>query len=424
MKIQEFQNKIISGQLDNLFKKIYKPQDMNIQKSRYINAIKKFTTLYPNRNDIHIYSAPGRTEIGGNHTDHQHGCVIAGAVNLDIIGITAFHDENIIRIKSEGYDEFTISLNDLNIHTNKSNSSEIVRGIVARFKDLGVKINGFDMYTTSDVLTGSGISSSAAFETLIATAIDSYYNNNQIGAVEIAKIGQYAENFYFGKKSGLMDQMVCSVGGFVFLDFQNIQNPSIRKIDFDLSATGYELIITDTKGNHSDLTDDYIAVRTEMNKVAEYFGKKVLREVDENLFWDNIPDIKKKISDRAVLRAVHFFGDNYRAKAETKALENNRFDNFLALVNESGDSSMNYLQNLYSCRKPTEQGIPLAIMTGKRILNGKGAIRVHGGGFAGTIQAFVPHELVNTYKTEMDRIFGQNSCYIMTIRPVGSIEIK
>lgn len=424
MKIQEFQNKITNGELDGILGKLYKPQDIDAQKSRYMSAVEKFTALYPNRSEIHIYSAPGRTEIGGNHTDHQHGCVIAGAVDLDAVAITAFHDEKIIRIKSEGYDECAVSLEDLDVHIGEKGSSEIVRGIVARFRDLGVEVKGFDMYTTSNVLGGSGISSSAAFETLIATAIDSYYNNNQIGAVEIAKIGQYSENFYFGKKSGLMDQMVCSVGGFVFLDFQNIQNPAIHKVNFDLSTTGYELIITDTKGSHSDLTDDYVAVRSEMDEVAEYFGKKVLREVDEAQFWENMPDIRKKVSDRAVLRAVHFFGDNYRAKAETECLKNNDFEGFLALVNESGDSSMNYLQNLYSCRKPTEQAISLAIMAGKRVLCGKGAIRVHGGGFAGTIQAFVPSEFVDKYKAEMDRIFGQNSCYVMRIRPVGGIEIK
>ena len=319
MKIQDFQDNVTCGGFDNIFANIYKPQDIESQKSRYMSAVEKFTALYPNRNDIHVYSAPGRTEIGGNHTDHQHGCVIAGAVDLDVIGVAAFHDENIIRIKSEGL-------------------QLALRIQVQKFPDL-------IMYTTSNVLVGSGISSSAAFETLIATAttaIDSYYNNNQIGAVEIAKIGQYAENFYFGKKSGLMDQMVCSIGGFVFLDFQNIQNPCIQQIDFDLSKTGYSLIITDTKGDHSDLTDDYVDVRTEMDEVAEYFGKKVLREVDENQFWDNLPDIKKKISDRAALRAIHFFGDNYRAKAETEALKNNRFEDFLTLVNESGDSSMNY----------------------------------------------------------------------------------
>lgn len=218
-----------------------------------MSAVEKFTALYPNRNDIHVYSAPGRTEIGGNHTDHQHGCVIAGAVDLDVIGVAAFHDENIIRIKSEGYDEFAVSLDDLDVHIGEKGSSEIVRGIAARFKDLGVEISGFDMYTTSNVLGGSGISSSAAFETLIATAIDSYYNNNQIGAVEIAKIGQYAENFYFGKKSGLMDQMVCSVGGFVFLDFQNIQNPSIQKIDFDLNnLCGTKILLDSIVEHHID----------------------------------------------------------------------------------------------------------------------------------------------------------------------------
>lgn len=423
MKIQDFLNKITDDELDELFAKLYKPQDIDIQKSRYMDAVKKFTALYPNRSDIHVYSAPGRTEIGGNHTDHQHGCVIAGAVDLDVIGITSFHEEKIIRIKSEGYDEFAVSLEDLDVHIGEKGSSEIVRGIAARFKDLGVEVKGFDMYTTSNVISGSGISSSAAFETLIATAIDCYYNNNQVGSVEIAKIGQYAENFYFGKKSGLMDQMVCSVGGFVFLDFQNIQNPTIDKVNFDLSTTAYELIITDTKGSHSDLTDDYVAVRTEMDEIAEYFGKKVLREVDEVQFWESIPDVRKKVSDRAVLRAVHFFGDNNRAKAETQALSEERFDDFLALINESGNSSMNYLQNLYSCRKPTEQAIPLAIMAGKRALKGKGAIRVHGGGFAGTIQAFVPSQLVSEYKAEMDRIFGQNSCYILKIRPVGGIEI-
>lgn len=205
MKIQDFQDNVTCGGFDNIFANIYKPQDIESQKSRYMSAVEKFTALYPNRNDIHVYSAPGRTEIGGNHTDHQHGCVIAGAVDLDVIGVAAFHDENIIRIKSEGYDEFAVSLDDLDVHIGEKGSSEIVRGIAARFKDLGVEISGFDMYTTSNVLAGSGISSSAAFETLIATAIDSYYNNNQIGAVEIAKIGQYAENFYFGKKSGLMD---------------------------------------------------------------------------------------------------------------------------------------------------------------------------------------------------------------------------
>lgn len=423
MKINECLKRISDGCLDSLFAELYTSENVDFQKKRYINAVEKFSELYPERDDIHIYSASGRTEITGNHTDHQHGCVIAGAVNLDTIGIASFHNENTVRIQSEGYDEISVALNDLGIHENKNSSSEIVRGICAKFAGMGVKINGFDMYTTSDVLSGSGISSSASFETLVATAINCFYNNGQADAVEIAKIGQFAENVYFGKKSGLMDQLVCSVGGFVFIDFKNIENPYIEKVNADLSETGYKLIITDTKGSHSDLTDDYVTVRSEMESVAKYFGKNVLREVDEKIFWESIPDIRKKISDRSVLRTVHFFDDSRRAEEEKNALSENRFEDFIRLVNDSGNSSMNLLQNLYSCKNPCEQAIPLAIMAGKRILGGRGAVRVHGGGFAGTVQAFVPCELVNSYITEMNRIFGDNSCSVLTIRPVGSIEI-
>lgn len=423
MKINECLKRISDGCLDSLFAELYTSENVDFQKKRYINAVEKFSELYPERDDIHIYSASGRTEITGNHTDHQHGCVIAGAVNLDTIGIASFHNENTVRIQSEGYDEISVALNDLGIHENKNSSSEIVRGICSKFAGMGVKINGFDMYTTSDVLSGSGISSSASFETLVATAINCFYNNGQADAVEIAKIGQFAENVYFGKKSGLMDQLVCSVGGFVFIDFKDIENPYIEKVNADLSETGYKLIITDTKGSHSDLTDDYVTVRSEMESVAKYFGKNVLREVDEKIFWESIPDIRKKISDRSVLRAVHFFDDSRRAEEEKNALSENRFEDFIRLVNDSGNSSMNLLQNLYSCKNPCEQAIPLAIMAGKRILNGRGAVRVHGGGFAGTVQAFVPCELVNSYITEMNRIFGDNSCSVLTIRPVGSIEI-
>ncbi len=423
MKINECLKRISNGCLDSLFAELYTSENVDFQKKRYINAVERFSELYPERDDIHIYSASGRTEITGNHTDHQHGCVIAGAVNLDTIGIASFHNENTVRIQSEGYDEISVALNDLGIHENKNNSSEIVRGICAKFSGMGVKINGFDMYTTSDVLSGSGISSSASFETLVATAINCFYNNGQADAVEIAKIGQFAENVYFGKKSGLMDQLVCSVGGFVFIDFKDIENPYIEKVNADLSETGYKLIITDTKGSHSDLTDDYVTVRSEMESVAKYFGKNVLREVDEKIFWESIPDIRKKISDRSVLRAVHFFDDSRRAEEEKNALSENRFEDFIRLVNDSGNSSMNLLQNLYSCKNPCEQAIPLAIMAGKRILGGRGAVRVHGGGFAGTVQAFVPCELVNSYITEMNRIFGDNSCSVLTIRPVGSIEI-
>ena len=402
-------------------------EDLKAARERAAQVMEGFKESFGATEDtmVALCSAPGRTEICGNHTDHQHGRVLAAAVNLDFLACVALNGTSVVHFQSEGWPMTSVDLADLEVkEEEKETTASLIRGVLAKLHKAGYPVAGFDMYVTSTVLPGSGLSSSAACEVLIGTTGNHLFCQDKFDAVEIAKIGQYAENFYFGKKSGLMDQMVCSVGGFVFLDFQNIQNPGIQKIDFDLSKTGYALIITDTKGDHSDLTDDYVAVRTEMDEVAEYFGKKVLREVDENQFWDNLPDIKKKISDRAVLRAIHFFGDNYRAKAETEALKNNRFEDFLTLVNESGDSSMNYLQNLYSCRKPTEQGIPLAIMAGKRILKGNGAVRVHGGGFAGTVQAFVPNDLVNAYRSEMDRIFGQNSCYIMTIRPFGGIEIK
>lgn len=279
------------------------------------------------------------------------------------------------------------------------------------------------MYITSDVLGGSGLSSSAAFENLISTAIDCYYHAGKAGAVEIAKIGWQAENVYYGKNSGLMDQMVSAAGGFVFIDFKQLENPEIRKVHFDLKKAGYDLIITDTKGSHTDLTDEYDAVREEMDSVAGFFGRQVLREVEEETFWANLPEVREAVSDRAALRAAHFFGDNARASQEKEALEQGDFDAFLRLVNESGESSMNLLQNLYAVKNPTEQAIPLAIMVSRRILGKRGAVRVHGGGFAGTIQAFVPCELTETYITAMESLFGKHTCYPMSIRPYGSIEI-
>ena len=393
------------------------------QKQRYLSAIRCFSELYPDREDVHIFSAPGRTEIGGNHTDHQHGCVLAAAVNLDAIAVVAFHRDGVIRVKSEGYDAFTVNLGDLSVQSDETGTAAIIRGIAAKFSGLGAEIGGFDMYCTSDVLSGSGISSSAAFETLIGTIIDSYYNDSKAGAVEIAKIGQFAANVYFGKKSGLMDQMVSSVGGLVSIDFYDTENPEIEPFDFDFEAHGYCLCITDTKGSHANLTDDYVAIRSEMEAVAAYFGKPYLREVSEIAFYDAIPKLRETCPDRAILRAAHFFSDNRRAMQEADALKSGNLDEFLRLVNESGESSAQLLQNLYSTSKPLQQEIPLAIMMSKRVLNGMGAVRVHGGGFAGTIQAFVPLELADAYMTEMNRIFGENACQKMRIRPVGGVEL-
>ncbi len=425
MKIQEFISKTEKGALDATFSSLYgKASEMlEYQTKRYAKALESFSEIFPNRDDVRIYSAPGRTEIGGNHTDHQQGAVLAGAVNLDAVAVVSFHEDRIIRLKSEGFDMITVSLDDTDIHKGETGTSAIVRGIAAGFQALGVNIGGFDAYCTSDVMCGSGISSSAAFEILVCTIIDSYYNGGANGALGNARMGWYAETVYFGKKCGLLDQTVSSLGGLVSIDFADIDNPAVEKIDCEFAESGYTLCITDTKSSHADLTDDYVAIRNEMEQVASYFGEKILSRVDEQKFYDSIPQIRKVSSDRAVMRAAHFFSETRRAKQEAEALKNRDFDLFLSLVNQSGASSLELLQNLYSSKRPTNQEIPLAIMLSKKILDGKGAVRVHGGGFAGTIQAFVPDALVDAYVEEMERIFGNGACYKLGIRSVGGVEI-
>lgn len=426
MKPLEFIEKINSGVLNSQLELLYgeAAEIIEKQKKRYTEAIEEFTKLFPQHEEIHIYSAPGRTEVGGNHTDHQHGCVFAAAVNLDVIAVVAFHNEGVIRLKSAGYPQDNVELSDLSVHSEETGrSASIIRGIASKFTEIGAKIGGFDAYTTSDVLSGSGLSSSAAFEVLVGTIIDKHYNAGNAGAVEIAKIGQYAENVYFGKGSGLMDQMVSSLGGFVFIDFEDIANPVIKAHSFDFEKAGYKLCITDTKGSHSDLTEDYVSVPTEMKNVAKQFGREYLRAVDEKEFYEKLPQLRENCTDRELMRAAHFFAENNRAVYEAQALEKGDINGFLALVNQSGDSSANLLQNLYSCKNPQQQAIPLAIMLSKRVLAESGAVRVHGGGFAGTIQAFVPVDKAEEYSTAMNSLFGEGSCHILRIRPVGGIEI-
>ena len=425
MKILEAKNYVNSDDFLPISQKLYGNSQEVVEKTRkrYLRALEKFQGLYPLRDDIQIFSAPGRTEIGGNHTDHQHGCILAAAVNLDVIGIVSFHEEKIIRVASEGYDAFEISLEDLSVQKGESGSPAILRGIVERFTTMGAKVLGFDLYTTSEVICGSGISSSAAFETLLGTIIDSYYNQSKAGAVEIAKIGQYAENVYFGKKSGLMDQMVSSVGGLVSIDFEDTENPIINNFNYDFQGEGYYICITDTKGSHANLTPDYVAIREEMEKVASCFGKNYLRSVPENEFYEKLPELRKTCSDRALVRAAHFFEENKRAIKEAEVLKQNDIKSFLKLVQSSGDSSAMLLQNQYSLTTPTNQEIPLAIMLSKKVLQETGAVRVHGGGFAGTIQAFVPKEKLVEYKETLDKVFGEGSCQVLRIRPVGGVKI-
>ena len=426
MNAKELINRLHNSGLKEELSVLY-GADSNVlyrQRHRYSEAIERFTRIFPDREDVHLFSAPGRSEIGGNHTDHQRGCALGAAVNLDVIAVVAFHEEGVIRLKSEGYGMTEIDLSDLEIHEEEKGSSiAIVRGIAARFAQMGVKIGGFDAYSVSDVLSGSGLSSSAAFETLVGTIIDVQYNDGRAGEIEIAKIGQYAENVYFGKGSGLLDQMVCSVGGFVFLDFRDTDDPRVEKHHFDFEGSGYSLCITDTKGSHSDLTDDYVAVPSEMKQVAAQFGKEVLREVDEKAFFKAIPELRGKCSDRAILRAMHFFGENSRAIAEADALDRGDIKRFFTLYRQSADSSAELLQNLYATKKPLEQGIPLAIAVSKSVLGNDANVRVHGGGFAGTIQAFVPLDQTEAYREKMDALFGAGSCYVLRIRPVGGVKI-
>lgn len=426
MNYREFKEQLSDGAFDEVLKTLYGSCEKTIsrQKQRYADAVDRFRECYPECEEISVFSAPGRTEIGGNHTDHQHGCVLAAAVNLDIIAVVSFNNMGVIRLQSEGHSPNNVNLSDLSVRDDeKGSSSALIRGIAAKFREKGVEICGFDAYTTSGVLSGSGLSSSAAFEVLVGTIIDRHYNNGRAGAVEIAKIGQYAENVYFGKKSGLMDQMVSSVGGLVSIDFHDTKNPKIKSFPFDFENAGYCLCVTDTKGSHADLTEDYVAIRTEMEGIAAQFGKTFLRDVNEDNFYSAIPQLREKISDRAVLRAAHFFAENKRAVQEANALSDENMDCFLELVRQSGESSANLLQNLYSCSQPTQQALSIGIMISKRILGDKGAVRVHGGGFAGTIQAFVPTDKVNEYVSEMNRVFGDGSCYLLKIRSTGGVEI-
>ena len=422
----QLREQIAAGRWDGPLAALYgtAPQELARQRARYCAALEQFELYFGPGREVQVYSAPGRAELGGNHTDHQHGCVLAAAVNLDVIAVVGFHQEGVIRLKSMGYSQIQVQLSDLSKKPEEEGTSTaLIRGIAAKFADMGVSLSGWDAYSTSEVLSGSGLSSSAAFEVLVGTIIDQHDNGGKAGAVEIAKIGQYAENVYFGKQSGLMDQMVSSVGGFVWIDFADTEKPVIQKHTFDFAQAGYCLCITDTKGSHADLTPDYVAVPTEMKQVAAYFGKSVLREVSAEQFRKAIPRLRKTCSDRAILRAAHFFAESERATAEAKALEDGDLSAFFALVRESGTSSAELLQNLFSCQKPTEQAIPLGIWYSKQFLGEKGAVRVHGGGFAGTIQAFVPLEEAEAYCQCMNQLFGKGSCHKLSVRLLGGVRV-
>ncbi len=425
MKPQQLIEKIENGELDESLKKVYVTDDaVKVQKPRYIRTAKEFINLFGNDRDVLVLSAPGRTEVCGNHTDHNNGKVLAASINLDAIAIAAKRDDMTINEKSEGH-----KLNEVDISALSPNEAEfgksasMIKGVAAGLKENGYNIGGFDACTTSDVMGGSGLSSSAAFEVLIATVINHLYNDGNVDAVTVAKVSQFSENVYFGKPSGLLDQMASSVGTFVTIDFKDTKNPVIKKVDYDFAKSGYSLCIVDTHGNHSDLTDDYAAVRSEMEDVAKALGKNVLREVEYDDFFNALPELQKKVNDRALLRAFHFFGENERVDKAVSSLENNDFDGFKEAIIESGMSSYLYNQNVYSPKTPTEQKLSLALCISEKLLKGKGAWRVHGGGFAGTIQAFVPNDMLENYKNTIDKVFGEGSCHVLIVRPCGGTKV-
>ncbi len=421
--VEQLLSKIDAGEYDKAFVCLYGSDSVSVQRKRYKHAVNCFGDLFGREREAILFSAPGRTEIGGNHTDHNHGCVLAASVNLDVIAVASPSADDIIRVHSEGFTPDTVLLNDLSmVDSQKGHSSSLIRGMADRFIQNGYKIGGFDAFTTSNVLKGSGLSSSAAFEVLIGTILNCLFNKNAADAVEIAKMAQYSENVHFGKPSGLMDQMASSVGGIITIDFADPQNPIIRKVNYDFADSGYHLCIVDTGGNHADLTPEYSAVTVEMKAVSNSLGVNYLRETSMDKLMSKIAELREQHGDRAVLRSIHFMRDNQRVTRQVYALESGDFEEFKMLIIESGHSSFEYLQNVYAACNVAEQGLSLALCIAQGMLGGGlGAWRVHGGGFAGTTQNFVPTALLDSFRSSMESVFGKGSCHVLNIRPVGGI---
>jgi galactokinase len=424
MKASELKERIRNGKYDDRLLDIYADRELiGRQQDRYAKASDKFIELYGDR-EIEVYSAPGRSEVGGNHTDHQHGQVLAAAVNLDVIAIVSKTDDGIIKVVSDSFDIAPIDVKDLAKKDKEEGSSEaLIRGVAGKLKDDGYNVGGFVAYMTSDVLVGAGLSSSAAFEVAIGNVLSGLYNDMKLTDVYIAKVSQYAENVYFGKPCGLMDQMASSVGSLVNIDFYDVNEPVINPVRVDFEKFGHSLCIVDTKGDHADLTDDYAAIPIEMKKVAGFFGKEDLKEIPFEEFLDKIPQIRPVSGDRAVLRAIHFFEDDMRVTDEVNALKKGDFEEFKRLITESGNSSYKYLQNVYSIKDYDNQNISLALVLTERYLGSRAGYRVHGGGFAGTIQVFVPNDLVSGYKKEIEKYFGEGSCHVLKIRKYGGMKV-
>ena len=423
--IMRVRESLEQGSLDQRIKEIYvDEQRVPYNRERYIRAIDRFTELFPSEKEIEIYSAPGRSEVCGNHTDHQNGMVLATSINLDAIAIVAKAEEPVIRLVSGDFPMEEVDVADLSMkEEEQSTTTALIRGVAAGMKERGHKVGGFTAYITSDVLMGAGMSSSAAFESLIGTILSGLYNDMKVSSIEIAQIGQYAENIYFGKPCGLMDQMACSVGGMIFIDFKEKEHPEVRQVHTDFEKAGLSLCIVDTKGSHADLTPDYAAVPAEMNQVAQALGREHLREVPRETFFKELPKLWKETSGRAVLRAIHFYEEEERVLRGVKSLEESDYPGFLSVIKASGDSSAKYLQNIYSPKDVDSQNVTVALAVSESILGENGVCRVHGGGFAGTIQAFVKNEAVAAYKEQIEAIYGDDSCHVLKVRLQGGIRV-
>lgn len=394
------------------------------QKERYLDAVEKFIELYGDR-EVQVLSVPGRSEVIGNHTDHQQGEVLAASINLDIIAVVSPRKDGVVKVLSDDYDIPAVDLSVLEpVEGEQETSQALIRGVAARIAQEDGKIGGFDGYMTSDVLQGSGLSSSAAFEVMIGNVFSFLYNDGKLDPVELAKIGQYAENVFFGKPCGLMDQSACSVGGLIHIDFADKNNPVVEKVDVNFDDFDTSLCITDVHASHADLTQDYADIPFELKEVDEFFGKNVLREVDETEFYNRLGELRTALNnDRALLRAIHVFEENKRVRQAVAALNEKDFQGFLDIILASGNSSFKYLQNIYSAHDYKNQAVSLALALSELALGEEGAHRVHGGGFAGTIQAFVPNGLVESYREVIDGVFGQGACHVLRVRPYGGIRV-
>ncbi|MDR3643716.1 MAG: galactokinase family protein [Clostridia bacterium] len=426
-KIDETRNFVNGDRIAAVFAELYggRPEVVERQRTRYLGLLDEFARTFPGSDDVELFSTPGRTEVGGNHTDHNGGRVLAAAVDLDSLAAVSKNDEGVIRIMTEGFPNILVCVHELvPVESEKLSSAALVRGVCAKFAQLGYRVGGFSAVVKSNVPNGAGLSSSASFEVLIATILNHLYNNAAIDDVLIAQIAQYSENNYFGKPCGLMDQTTCSVGGLVTIDFRDFQNPVVEKVDFDFDSCGYTMVVSDTGGSHADLNGDYTALEHEMKSVARALGGQVLRDFTLGDVMKNIPYIRGRLhNDRALLRAVHFYGDDQRVVDQVRALRGGDFNRFLELVTQSGESSWMLCQNCYSSKGTDEQGVSVALAVSESLLKGRGAWRVHGGGFAGTIESFVPEDMLDEYICRMEGIFGKGSCHRLVVRPSHSTKL-